>query len=152
MRVKRFITFTLLLLANVFLLAHAVLPHVHHDGVVCFSLQEIKGHHHCTEGHTDACDCCCEQNKETSHHHHHNSEGCDLKEVVVRHDTSDEEIIPCESCLLLMYTIYPLNDLFLVEPEYEARLPYKPYLISYISPYVGSIQSLRAPPLSCFLG
>lgn len=151
MRVKRFITFTLLLLANMFLLAHSVLPHIHHDGVVCFSLQEIANHHHCSEGHTDTYDCCCDHEKEKSHHHH-NSEDCDLKDVVIRQDTSDEEIIPCEACLSLMFTIYPLNDLFLVEPEYEARLPYKPYLTTYISPYVGSIQSLRAPPVSYFLG
>lgn len=151
MKIKRFITLGLLFLANMFLLAHSVLPHIHHDGVVCFSLKEITHQHHRSESHADTCDCCCEHNKENSHHHD-NAEDCDLKEIVMRQDTSDEEIIPCKSCLALLYTVYSLNDLFLVEPEYEARLPYKPYLTSYISPYVGSTQSLRAPPTSYFLG
>lgn len=151
MRIKRFITFTLLLLANLFLLAHSVLPHIHHDGVVCFSLHEIVEEHHCSDKHTDTCDCDCEHDKEKSHHHH-NAEDCDLKDIVMRQNNSDEEIVPCKVCLSLMYTIYPLNDLFLVEAEYEARLPYKPYFSSYISPYVGSMQSLRAPPVSSFLG
>lgn len=151
MGVKRYITLVILLLANMVLLAHAILPHTHHDGVVCFSLEDIKDQHSCSKF-KDISDCCDGHETAQSSHHHHNSEDCDLRDVIIRQDTNHEEIIPCEACLSLLYDIYSLNELFLVAPEYEERLAYKPYLISYISPYVGSTIGLRAPPVSYFLG
>lgn len=151
MRPKRLIALTLLMLANIFLLAHVVLPHSHHDGVVCFSLEEMVHQHHCSHNHVDACDCNCHHAE--NHHHHGDSEDCNLKEIVIRQDNnSHHEILPCATCLSLLYTIYSLNDLYLVVPEYGHRLVQKPYLITYIPPYVGTISGLRAPPASYFLG
>lgn len=152
MRVKRLAALTLLLLANMFLLVHAVLPHSHHDGVVCFSLSELLHQNHCSDAHDDIGNCCCEH-EEHSQHHHANSEDCDLKEIVLRHDnTTHEDILPCPDCLSLLYSIYSLNDLYLLAPQFGQRLEIKPYLITYISPYVGTIKSLRAPPVAYFLG
>lgn len=152
MRVKQRAALILLLFANIFLLAHVVVPHSHHDGIVCFSLAELEHRQHCSGSHDDAENCCCEK-EEQSGHHHSNSEDCDLKEIVLRQDNdSHEDILPCDHCLSLLYSIYPLNDLYQSDPEYGQRLEIKPYLITYISPYVGTITSLRAPPASYFLG
>lgn len=151
MRVKRIIALALLLLANMFLLVHTALPHSHHDGVVCFSLFELAHQAHCSDPHDDM-SACCGQEKHT-HHHNANSEDCDLKEIVIRQDNgAHQDIIPCAGCLSLQYTIYSLNELFLLAPQYGEQLDLKPYIITYISPYVGTTSSLRAPPVSYFLG
>lgn len=153
MRPKQLLTLTLLLLANFFLLAHAVLPHSHHDGIVCFSLEEMAHQNHCDDcQQEDIGDCCCNHHEKT-HHHHANSEDCDLKEIVLRQNSDlHEEILPCANCLSLLYTLYVLNELYSEAPEYGQRLQLKPYLETYIPPYVGSIKGLRAPPVSYFLG
>lgn len=121
-----------------FILVHAVLPHSHHDGVVCFSLEEIT--HECLEhNHQD--------NSCHSHsHHHENSEDCDLKDLVLRQHDTHEEIIPCADCLSLLYTIDLLSNLHAEADRSEEILQLKPYLETYIPPFVGSIKSLRAPP------
>jgi hypothetical protein len=148
-RVKRQITLMLLMFANVFLLAHAVLPHSHHDGIVCFSFEKISHCNHCSDHH-DISGCCCEYNKKN---HHSNSEDCNLKDIILRqHDDLHEEILPCENCLSLSYTLYLLSDLYFDTIQYGLRLEQKPYLDNYISPFVGSVKSLRAPPVSYFLG
>lgn len=149
MRVKRSFILTLLLLANMFLLVHAILPHSHHDGIICFPLFELTHQDHCSESHSDMA--CCGHKKD-SHHHHANSEDCILKEILLRQDNNvHEDIIPCAGCLSLLYSIYSLNDLFLLAPQYGEWLDIKPYIITYIPPYVGSIIGLRAPPTSYFL-
>ena len=154
MRLKRQITLTLMILANIFLLAHVVLPHSHHDGIVCFSLSEIMHQHTCSHQHDDIGACCAEHCENTQKHHHHdNPEDCDLKDIVLSgHQDLHEDILPCPNCLSLQYIIYALNDFYFEEPQFGQRLRQKPYLETYIPPFVGSIKSLRAPPVSYFLG
>lgn len=150
MRLKQIITLTLLISANIFLLAHSVLPHSHHDGIVCFSLAELAHQHHCSDQHNDV-GCCCEHNKDG--HHHANSEDCDLKDIVLRQqDDAHEDILPCANCLSLAYILYSLNEFYLEAPQFGERFREKPYLENYTPPFVGSIKSLRAPPASYFLG
>ena len=141
----------MLLLANMFLLAHVVVPHAHHNGIVCFSLSELLHQNECPDSHDDICDCSCDHGKE-SHHHHSLPDDCDLKDIVLRQDNDQHtEIVPCADCQTLLYCIYSLNDLYLLAPEYGQRFVEKPYVITYISPYVGTTFGLRAPPVSCFL-
>jgi len=148
MRLKQIITLTLLIFANILLLAHSVLPHSHHDGIVCFSIEEIRHQQHCSDHHDDV-GCCCEHGK--NGHHHSNSEDCDLKEIVLRQqDTTHDEILPCANCLSLAYTLYYLNEFYFEAPQFGERLRQKPYLENYIPPFVGSLKSLRAPPVSYF--
>lgn len=152
MKLRKQITLTLLIFANIFLLAHTVLPHAHHDGIVCFSLVEQQDQCDCGENHGDVDSCCCGHDKH-AHNHNHNAEDCDLKNIVLRHDNAvHDDFIPCDHCLSLLYNIYSLNDLFSVEPECGRQIEYKPYLITYIPPFVGTNSSLRAPPVSYFLG
>lgn len=151
MRVKQRITFALLLLANIFLLAHSVLPHSHHDGIVCFSLEELKHQTHCSGHYYDMDECCHNEHSEKTHHHA-THEDCDLKEIVLRNDNGfHDDLIPCENCLSLFYTLYTLNEFYLEAPEFGKQLQLKPYLENYTPPFVGSIKSLRAPPASYFV-
>lgn len=154
MRMKRTILLTLMTLANILLLVHVVMPHSHHDGIVCFSLSEINHHSHCTtHQHDDIGACCAEHCEHNEHHNHQNSEDCDLKDIVLRSDSdTHQDLIPCPNCLSLQYIIYTLNDLYLEEPQFGQWLVEKPYLENYTPPFVGTIKSLRAPPVSYFLG
>ncbi|MBB4035503.1 ABC-type nickel/cobalt efflux system permease component RcnA [Dysgonomonas hofstadii] len=148
-KIKRQLTLLLLILANSFLLVHGVLPHSHHDGIVCFSLEELKHQHHCSENHSDIGHCCCEHEKG---HHHSNQEDCDLKDVVLRQNNDlHEEILPCPNCLSLMFVLYLPNEFYLDMPQLGKWLHEKPYVNNYIPPFVGTVKSLRAPPVSYLL-
>ena len=76
MRMKRKVSIIFLLLANVFLLAHAVVPHHHHDSMPVAVL-DLHGHHHDHHDHD-------------SHHQDHNSH---------HHDASHHHDGP-ETCLI----------------------------------------------------
>ena len=150
MKHLRLTAFVLILLANVFMLAHAVIPHSHHDGVICFSLEELA-HQKQSAQHNEIPDCCTDNSK--SHHYPKTIDNCDLKDVIVRqNDDSHEEILPCADCLSLFFTYYTLNEFYLEKPLFEEILPPKPYIDNYSSPLVGLISGLRAPPVSYFLG
>lgn len=152
MRTKQLLTLILLLLANILLLAHSVLPHSHHDGIVCFSIEKLVDLPECSSLNTNNNDECCGKHTGKSHHHHTNNDDCGLKEIVVRGGNEfHEEILPCENCLSLLYTVYSLNEFYFDAPSFGQWLDQKPYLDNYISPYVGTISSLRAPPASYFL-
>ncbi|WP_051697892.1 DUF6769 family protein [Prevotella sp. 10(H)] len=145
-KVKQLFTLSVMILASMLLLAHAVMPHSHHDGIVCFSHDEVHRHLHCTDNVTD---CACHH--EGKHHHQH--EDCDLKEIVLRQaNDSHEDILPCANCLSLLFTVYTLNALYLEAPAFGERFQEKPYIENYTPPFVGTIRSLRAPPVSYFLG
>ena len=125
-----------LLLAGMFLLSHAVLPHTHHDGIVCFA----HDYCHCSDNCTD----------QVEHHEHHNSDGCDLKDKIVRHSDSDdiENSYQIQDFLSLCCLGYHLCGLHLDPPDVSIYVRQKPYLIFYTSPCVSSVKSLRAPPVS----
>lgn len=132
------------------MLAHAVIPHSHHDGVICFSLEELAHQKH-SDQHKDVPDCGTNDTK--SHHYPKTVDNCDLKDVIMRqNDDIHEEIVPCADCLSLFFTFYTLDEFRLEKPLFEEVLPPKPYIDNYTSPLVGLISGLRAPPMSYFLG
>ena len=150
MRHMRLIALTLTLMASMFMLAHAIMPHSHHDGVICFSLEEIMHRHHCSDQQDDTHNC-CEQHKKGCHHQAH-AEDCNLQELILRQqDNTHDDILPCANCLSLAYILYSLNEFYLEAPQFGERFRQKPYLVNYTPPFVGSIKSLRAPPVSYFL-
>ncbi len=152
-KVKKQLTLIVLLLANIFLLAHGVLPHSHHDGIVCFSLEELLHQHHYSDIHKNTSDCCCSHEEaDKTHHHDASHEDCDLKDVIVRQNNdTHEDILPCPTCLSLMYVIYLPNQFSFTLPQFGQWLEEKPYINNYTSPFTGSVRSLRAPPVSYFL-
>lgn len=151
MRVKKFVALIMMIFANIFILAHAALPHSHHDGTVCFSLEKVSPQNSISDCDSDSGSCCTQNH--VKHHHHKNAENCDLKQIVLRQSNdTHEDMLPCDHCLSLLYVLYPLNELYLEAPEFGLFLIEKPYLETYIPPFVGSVRSLRAPPFSYFLG
>ena len=142
MCIKKFTIRFSLLLAGFFLLAHAVLPHTHHDGIICFT-EDITCH--CDDHSTDL-------SHQATHHGHHDSDGCDLKDNVLRQADSDDPAptILTFDFLSLCHLGYHLSGSHLDPPEIESWLRHKPYLETYTSPCVASVKSLRAPPFSFF--
>lgn len=85
-------------------------------------------------------------------HHQAHTEDCNLQELILRQqDNTHDDILPCANCLSLAYILYSLNEFYLEAPQFGERFRQKPYLVSYTPPFVGSIKSLRAPPVSYFL-
>ena len=138
---KKAIALSFLLLAGTIILAHAVIPHHHHDTfAVCFSTT------HCTD---------CEEEPEHSHdsdRDRHN-DGCNpeecilLKEMYVRFDNNNlfvgsslDSDISCP--VLFLLSVSPMVDITGLE-----NLPFRQNpLISYHTDYVTQSLGLRAPP------
>ena len=122
---KRKVSILFLLLANLFLLAHAVVPHHHHESVPVEVLHlHGNGHHH----------------NHDSSHHHNSPETCLISQsaagVVVRH-SDGAPLSPMSAVLFDGWE----------EPSLEAeRLMFAP--ITYDALFrPHRALSLRAPPL-----
>jgi hypothetical protein len=137
---KKSISILLIFSVNLLLLAHAVLPHHHHNGIPHLVFAGTGEHHHSDDF------CCCEhedQDKDscaldlevdvycnTEEHHHH----------LCCTDHSDHfNHLP--TAILLTYS-YDISASLQGEP---LRIP--PYLISCSQDPVVSSTGLRAPPL-----
>ena len=140
---KKTVALSLLMLANIFLLAHAVLPHHHHDdGGICF----VNAHHRdCDDEHHDtpthqheqegnlAGKCCYidvffipAHNltlKSTCHIHSH----CDCDHVL-------------EATTPNTINIQDFVDKTLID------FRHKPFLVAYHTGYISQSLGLRAPP------
>lgn len=152
MKLNKAIAILLLSLANILLLAHGIMPHYHHDGIVCFIDKEIL-HLPCMSETDGDVAICCGHHTDTNHHHNQ-VENCDLKMTILRQaDQSLQHNILHSVCCLssLYFTDYYLNSFFLEEPDFGLFLQQKPYFENYISPFVGTISCLRGPPVY-FLG
>ena len=147
---KKAITLSVLLLANIIILAHAVVPHHHHNQVPV----AINTSHH--EHSSDA----------THEHHHHDDtapvehkgdshghgvvEECLLEKAFIRIGSDkqafqaldfDFNLLPCIVSLFSGYPIPQITD--------DDGLPFrqKPYLLSYHTEYISVSLGLRAPPV-----
>lgn len=136
--------------ANIFILVHAVVPHYHHDGIVCFDSQKessCKSCHIYGEGE----ECCHEEAASNAGHHGH-LESCDLAQIVERDgDPSEDQvsITPSVEILLVCVCNFECYDLLaLADAVVDRYEGYKPYIDTYNSPYIGSSFGLRAPPSS----
>lgn len=143
MGIKNFIIRFTLLLAGLFLLTHAVLPHTHHDGIVCFAHDFC----HCSDDCTDQ----VEHSEHQGHHEkhkHHSHDNCDLKDKVIRQIDSEkmQNIYQYEDFLSLCCIGYHLCGSHLEPPKLSTHVRQKPYLNYYNSPYLASPKALRAPP------
>lgn len=130
-------------LANVFMLAHAIVPHYHHDGIVCFNVNE----HQQEILHQQEC----------GHHHSENDIGhselehCNLQYIIERTGTSIDEdmssfsvyLSTLECACFLCYDNSFVSDQLLLNGEKY----YDTYTNYYKTPYTGSHFGLRAPPM-----
>ena len=135
---KRVISISFLLLANVIILAHAVIPHHHHDGLIFLLTAAHQEHddHDGEQDHTCNYPPC-----------HDGAEECLSSTLFVKLDQNkqlfqqDFEILPCVFSLFLDYSIPQIVD--------NVGLPFrqKPYLIFYHTEYISQSLGLRAPPI-----
>ncbi|PXV63773.1 hypothetical protein CLV62_11222 [Dysgonomonas alginatilytica] len=132
------------MLACIFLQVHIILPHFHHDGIVCIT----------KEGNTDCLKCHSSvDHKHAKDHCSDTLDKCDLKQIVMRqYDSNDDNSLHSMDLLSVYCLIYPLSNLHLEFPYYSTDWKQIPYFDNYTSPFTGSIKSLRAPPVSSFVG
>lgn len=143
---KKGISIGFLLLANIVLLAHAFIPHHHHEGVVVAIFDN-----HCAEN-SDNHDHDHDWNHGDNPHKHENksaSEQCALNEVYTRADNSSKVVSPINwDCGETLLFILPgiIDKLGLAD---EVGLPFrqKPYIESYHVIFSSNSLGLRAPPV-----
>jgi hypothetical protein len=135
---KRILSITLLLLANLILVAHEIVPHHHHDDHICIenhACEASSNHESNNTKHTDNDQCCLLK---------------DINVITVRHFDLREEM----SLSLLKHLDY--NSSYILV---ETLSGINKYLIPYVchkdifrqflfSEYVNHAIGLRAPPLS----
>lgn len=158
---KKTISTSLLLLANIIMLAHTIVPHHHHNGLVVALVERnvkerSKDHHHSPSDHHHA----TSDHHSTSsghhqapgtHHHESNSEAekCALNEVYTRSDSSPK--FECfENCNYKASKnfVSPRGiDKFSLVNEDGLPFRQKPYVKSYYSIFSSGSIGLRAPPV-----
>ena len=141
---RRALAISFIFLANIILLAVAVVPHHHHGDMICFAAP-----HNCGQKH-DA-DCSDQHNPSHSHDRHNDATCCNIEEWLLPNITSgDKHNISCFCAMcnngydLFAFIIPGLPGL---SPQTEC-LPFKqaPFTEKYISVYVSQTPGLRAPP------
>lgn len=150
-----------MLLANIIMLAHTIVPHHHHNGFVVALLERnikerSQDHHHApSDHHSTSSDHHhapgTHNHAPGTHHHESNSETekCALNEVYTRSDNSPK--FECyENCDYKTSKIFVsprgIDKFSLVN---EGGLPFrqKPYIESYYSKFSSGSIGLRAPPI-----
>ncbi|MGE0077922.1 MAG: DUF6769 family protein [Bacteroidales bacterium] len=140
---QRNIAFTIILLANVMLLVHSLMPHHHHNGVVCF-----------TESHSQ---CSCNSNNHSNDcGTHHSSNGDDSGCCVVKQDylVPSDEIGKTTRCVvheintkISNWFIPLLTSSVELQVIYEIKFKFHFFDdFPLYSCFIDSGLSLRAPP------
>lgn len=145
---KRVIGLLLLFLANIVVLAHAVIPHHHHDKVVVSILNILFINDVLEHEHTDPL-----RNDGYAHSGAELNETCLLNELFIRSyfgqsvlsaNSNDFDFTNSHSYSpIICYDIVPLIEIL----DY-GELPFKqkPYVNSYHTHYITHSLGLRAPP------
>lgn len=129
-----------LIVANIILLAHAVLPHHHHDKVVCVESSHCQtadlGHKHSAKAH--------------SHQHDtENSNCCVLKQAVAIPANQTRNETECDGCSVdhSFDTHFTLTKIVTVGAIPEKLVAHSvPDFSFWIPSYIAHSLGLRAPP------
>lgn len=138
--IKKRIAYGLFLIANILLLAHAVIPHHHHGSVVCVEQthchDDALPHNHHDAG--------------TDHQHDgdNNSSYCILKQSFVDPSSQGKQLKSSEYYWDHHYQdYYILSNFGLANvPDVSKEISYVPVHSTYILPFVTLSLGLRAPP------
>jgi len=143
---KKAASIFLILVANIILLVHDVVPHHHRSGL--FTFENFKNYEEALNY----------QHSENKHHHHdskdehqHNDNlSCLLKQAIIVPSSSVKFNLKCNDLSFGSYDIYSI--LFYSNSDNLAYFPfvrhvYKPYLSSQHPSIVNSSLGLRAPPI-----
>jgi|AGTN01.2.fsa_nt_gi hypothetical protein len=145
---KKAISIVFLLLATIAILAHAVVPHHHHDGIAVALFES-----HCTdcsESHHDDHDHEC--NHEANPHQHENDntlEQCALNKVYIRSDSSPKiiNLVSFDCGQSLLFILSRIIDKLGLANEVGLPFQQKPYIESYHVIFSSNSIGLRAPPV-----
>lgn len=144
---KKAVALSVLLLANIILLAHAVIPHHHHNQILVI----VCGNHHEHDGVTEehrhhAATHPVSQCTDPDGHCHGAVEDCSLTKIIVRIGNDrqaiqhiDFELSPC----MPAFPVHPITTITSLE-----SLPFrqKPHLPLFYTDYISQSLGLRAPP------
>lgn len=131
------------------MMAHAVIPHFHHDGTLCFSQEGVT--YLTGNPHEHDRSCSSQQDKKHHHHDHGKLENCDLKDVLLRQDNQLDRSIPHPDILDLFSSLNSFDNSYLNPYLFERYFEQKPYLNSYQLAFTGYSSNLRSPPVFLLL-
>ena len=153
---RKAVAISFLLLANIVLLAHAFIPHHHHEGIpICFSSHK---HNHIHDA--DDSDCTHPSHHEPgpgcTHSHHGGdccpNDSCPISKDIYARVLEDDETFP-----IFDFPEGETESIFYVSNEDIIKLPIpglyglpfrqKPLLLSYFSEYIIGSLGLRGPPV-----
>ena len=142
--IKRVPAILFIILANIVLLAHAFIPHHHHEKEVCIVSSHCESdsdsHNHDSANH--------------KHHHHgeNNVDGCVLQQILIspqnkiKHEIKrvnlDNDLFHTDSFQALLIGNHFVLASFLDLPKTEP-----PILFFTYQNYAGKVTGMRAPPL-----
>jgi len=130
---KRALSLSFLLFVNMVILAHAVIPHHHHDGI------PVLVAHHEHDGNTPV--------------NNYNDELQDywLMTIVKIRLGNDKQIY--QSCDFDFHfqpyfiTLFSNNEIPQIKDDIDFQLGYHPYVISFFTEFIVLATGLRAPPV-----
>jgi hypothetical protein len=139
MNVKKAISLSFLLLANIVMLAHAVVPHHYHENtgvcVMSHCRDSNEAHRH-------------ENNHSQKHEHGGNalSDECSVDiHVFTKNDNNNCCLHSYCDCEQILYTLI-LDRVSISNFDIKIPFQHKPYLLSYHTEYISQSLGLRAPP------
>jgi hypothetical protein len=137
---KKALTLSFLLLANIAVLAHSAIPHHYHNGVPV----AVAGVYNADS--EEACTYDCRR-----HHHEPNNatiEDCLLENVVARTVNDEQQLDASGSnVFLLLWTFYlPSGSVSVPEDLLSISFVQQPFVQSYHTTFVTRSLGLRAPP------
>ena len=151
---KKTIGIPLLLLANIIILAHAIVPHHHHNGIVfsiCIFLSDNEDLEY-NHAHSQPCTHYYCHNSENHEHDEVFSDNCLLNDLYLP-TNNDKQLLSSDDTDVINYSDYfLLFDVVpnqIIEIQDYGNLPFrqKPYLTSSYDYYVTHSLGMRAPPV-----
>lgn len=138
--IRKIIAYSFLILANLILLAHAVIPHHHHEQHVCIA-QEHRNDQSAT--------CAHEPNEQNHQHDGSEKNSCALSQAVFIPSSQERFLKNCDNCtdthnhnfyilsFLQNEELYPISETVTSVPDFLLILP----------SFVTATPGLRAPPV-----
>lgn len=139
--IKKITAYSFIFIANILLLAHAVLPHHHHEQQVCIVQT------HCAN------DASSHSPTTTEHNHQHdgtNSTSCILKQAVVLPTSQARLLINCDNCTDNHNHYFFILSFFGLETlqPITVSVPTVPEFAFLFSSRITSSIGFRAPPMA----
>ena len=140
---------------SILILTCTIVPHHHHEGLPCFTIETVFEHLSLANHHQDCTDhkSCCEHQQ----HHHESDAGssedtCVLDQFEFITTISQKSAHVCSACLhshgnLLQAILIIYNYNFSLSGIERQKLRQRPYLANYHSAFVSQNLGLRAPPI-----